>query len=122
MRPFPGVDAGRQRVSERGGDSPLWSPDGKELFYRSGDEVIAIPVNTAGPEFSWEAPKILFRGTYVASDTRTGSLEHHSWDIHPDGRRFLMMKETEPTASAGQRKINVVVNWTEELNRRVPKK
>ena len=58
---------GEWQVSTSGGDSPLWSPDGRELFYRSGDAVMAVSVKTE-PTFSLETPKILFRGTYVSSD------------------------------------------------------
>ena len=48
----------------------------------------------------------------------------HTWDISPDGKRFLMMKEPAATASAGggPRKINIVLNWFEELKQRVPVK
>src|SRR5512139_3168159 len=45
LRPFPDVNSGeRKQVSTSGGDSPLWSPDGRELFYRNGDSVMAVPV------------------------------------------------------------------------------
>jgi len=44
------------------------------------------------------------------------------WDINPDGKRFLMMKEVgnTPSESTGHRKINVVLNWLDELKQRVP--
>jgi hypothetical protein len=50
--------------------------------------------------------------------------EFDPWDISPDGKRFLMMKETGSTASGGggPRKINIGVNWLEELKQRVPVK
>jgi hypothetical protein len=65
---------------------------------------------------------MLFRGTYVSAVFRYGSLDFATWDISPDGKRFLMMKETGAAASAGgrSRKINLVVNWFEELKRLVP--
>jgi len=54
----------------------------------------------------------------------SASIDHSPWDISPDGKRFLMMKEPEAVASAGgsPRKINIVLNWTEELKQRVPVK
>ena len=62
----PEVDSGgRWQVSTKGGDSPLWSLDGRELFYRSGDAVLAVSVQTDS-KFSFETPKTLFRGTYVS--------------------------------------------------------
>ena len=46
------------------------------------------------------------------------------WDISPDGKRFLTLKDaaSTPSAAAGPRKINIVLNWLEELKQRVPVK
>jgi hypothetical protein len=78
---------------------------------------MAVSVKTE-PTFSLETPKALFRGTYVGP----GAAEGVPWDIHPDGKRFLMMKESASPASAGggPRRINIVLNWFEELKQRVP--
>ena len=65
VRPFPEVNKGKWQVSTSGGNSPLWSPDGRELFYRSGDAVMAVPVETE-PTFKPGKPTVLFRGTYSA--------------------------------------------------------
>ena len=123
VHPYPDVSTGKWQVSTEGGDSPLWSQDGHELFYRNGDEVMAVPVKT-DPSFSMETPKILFKGTYVTANFNMGTLELNPWDISPDGKHFLMMKESGANASAGEgpRKINVVLNWFEELKQRVPVK
>jgi eukaryotic-like serine/threonine-protein kinase len=122
IRPFPEVEKGRWQVSTSGGDSPLWSPDGQELFYRSGDSVMAVAVKTS-PVFNLETPEALFQGSYI-STSMIGPLTFNAWDISPDGKRFLMMKETSSTGSAGgvPLKINIVLNWTEELKQRVPVK
>ncbi len=118
VRPFPEVDKGRWQVSTYGGHSPLWSLDGRELFYRTGDAVMSVAVNTNSSSFSFAPPKTLFRGKYVAEQ------DLHPWDISPDGKRFLMMKESgsSQAASPGPRKIVVVLNWFEELKQRVPTK
>ncbi len=50
VRPFPEVNKGRWQVSTSGGDTPLWSPNGRELFYRNGDSVVAVAVE-AGQTF-----------------------------------------------------------------------
>ena len=124
VRPFPGVDGGRWQVSNNGGNSPLWSPDGRELFYRSGDAVASIEIN-AEPAFGLGKTRILFRGKYVSANFDFGLLEFHPWDISRDGERFLMMKEIEVDPAAATetpRRINVVLNWTEELKQRVPRK
>ena len=116
VRPFPDANSGRWQVSTNCGDSPLWSPDGHELFYRSGDAVMAVSVKTEAGFNIVGTPHILFRGTYVQGTVMEGS----PWDIHTDGKRFLMMKPPASTgaspAAEGPRKINIVINWTEELN------
>jgi serine/threonine-protein kinase len=121
VRSFPDVNKGRWQVSTNGGGSPLWSPDGRELFYRSGDAVMAVSVKTE-PSFSIVGtPQVLFQGTFV----RAAVLEGTPWDISPDGKRFLMMKPAEAapsTAAAPRPKINIVLNWTEELKQRIPVK
>jgi hypothetical protein len=52
--------------------------------------------------------------------------DEQPWDIHPDGKRFLMLKPPSSAAGAsmaeGPRRINIVLNWTEELKQRVPVK
>ncbi|MBP1625481.1 MAG: serine/threonine protein kinase [Acidobacteria bacterium] len=113
VRPFPDVDKGRWPVSASGGENPLWSPQGHELFYRSGDAVMAVSIKTE-PGFDIVGkPRILFRGVFAGP-----------WDISPDGKRFLMVK---PPGTAGGNfgaeaggKINVILNWFEELKQSVP--
>jgi serine/threonine protein kinase len=116
VRPFPEVDSGKWQVSTGGGEDPLWSPDGRELFYRSRNSVIAVDVQTE-PTFKAGKPKILFQQAYFSSS-------HHMWDLSPDGKRFLMIKRLAVTddesTQGGPRKINVVLNWLEELKQRVP--
>jgi eukaryotic-like serine/threonine-protein kinase len=116
VRPFPEVNKGKWQISSGGGESPLWSPNGRALFYRNGSAAMAVPVDTK-ETFSAGKPNMLFRGTYV-----TGYGQSPAWDISPDGKRFLMVKEVGPTAAEGPRKINVVLNWIDELKQRVPVK
>ena len=80
---------------------------------------MGVPVKTEST-FSFETPKILFQGTYVITSASMLS----NWDINPDGKRFLMIKpptvEGSESASEIPRKINVVLNWFEELKEKVP--
>jgi serine/threonine protein kinase len=120
VRPFPDVDrGGKWQISTEGGDSPLWSPNGSELFYRSGESFMAVGVETE-PTFNPGKPKVLFKGSYLSAEV---PLDHTIWDIHPNGKKFLMIK---PPVAAGEaeapRKIIIVTNWIEELKRRVPGK
>jgi hypothetical protein len=83
---------------------------------------MAVKVETE-PTFKPGKPEILFRGAYSPLSLEDG----HPWDISPDGKRFLMMKPPVSTgaeaAAAGQEpKINIVINWFEELKQRVPVK
>jgi hypothetical protein len=83
------------------------------LFYREENKMIAVEVTTR-PTFSIGTHTLLFAGKYV----------HHSplgpadYDITPDGQQFLMVQPSAQGPSAQQ--INVVLNWFEELKRRVP--
>jgi serine/threonine protein kinase len=122
VRPFPEVDKGMWQVSTHGGSSPLWSRDGKELFYfGSENSVMAVAVETK-PSFSLGTPKRLFQSIYQRSDYSLGS----DWDLSSDGKRFLMIKIPGTTgkvaSEAVPRSINVVLNWLEELKERVQAK
>jgi len=90
------------------------------LFYRNGNAVMAVAVKTE-PNFDIVGtPQSLFRGEYLSQPGRlvNVALQPYLWDVSPDGKRFLMMKEAGTTAST---RINIVLNWTEELKQRVPK-
>ena len=97
-------------ISTDGGSQPLWGPNSKELFYRNGDKMMVVSVQT-GPTFKAETPRLLFEGTYIYGPFNWQS----NYDISPDGQQFLMVKQVE-----GQTQINVVLNWFEELKRLVP--
>jgi hypothetical protein len=56
---------------------------------------------------------MLFEGPYLSINATIAS-----YDVSPDGQRFLMLKATEQQQSAGQ--INIVQNWFEELKQKVP--
>jgi hypothetical protein len=101
---------GKWMISADGGREPLWAPSGRELFYRHRDQVLAVDIETA-PGLLHRKPRVLFEGPYTRSDLELDGL---SYDITPDGQRFLMLKdEAEPTT--GQ--LNLVLNWQEELRR-----
>ena len=120
VRPFPDVNNGKWQVSTSGGNTPLWSPDGRELYYHIGDAAMAVPVETE-PAFKPGKPKVLFQ---LTTNIRVSGIDMRDWtywDISPDGKRFLMLKDTA-AAAEGPRRINIVLNWIEELKQRVPVK
>ena len=119
VRPFPDVNSGHWQVSTAGGMRPLWARSGQELFYVSPTgALMRVGVERAS---SWAAttPTLLVKEGYVTNPGNPG----RTYDIAPDGQRFLMIKEggnSDLTAAPPQ--IIVVQHWTEELKRLVPTK
>ena len=124
VRPFPDVNSGKWQVSTSGGEGPVWAPNGRELLYMSGDTMMAVDIETE-TTFKADVPRKLFEGNFYYYLFSSGM-----WDIHPDGKRFLMIKPTETTEDESTdestaetpRKIIIVTNWFEELKQRVPVK
>ena len=113
VQPFPDVDEGRWQISTDGGFDPLWGPDGRELFYRMPRRVMAVTVETS-PSFTAGSPDVLFEGDYFTGFGRT-------YDISPDGQRFLMIKAgNQAEGTAVERQLVIVQNWFSELQARVP--
>jgi serine/threonine-protein kinase len=125
VRPFPEVNKGKWQMSTGGGSLPVWSPDGRELFYRSGDTIMTLTVKTK-PTFSAGKPEPLARKITDWETVASGLSLYNLWDISPDGKRFLVIRSAESAASASgaatPAKINIVLNWFEELKQRVPVK
>jgi serine/threonine-protein kinase len=114
VRPYPGP-GGQWRISEEeGGGEPVWSPNGEELFYRIGDKMMAVSIQTE-PTFIAGRPQVLFVGSYVRSTVSAG---YQYYDISPDGNRFLMLRQGEERTQVNQ--VEVILNWTEELKRLAP--
>lgn len=112
VQPFPALDS-RVQVSTEGGGQPLWSRDGRELFYRSGKDVMAATVTSRAP-LTFSPPVALFPDRFELP--QVGS--HVSYDVAADGR-FLMAAAPEGR-TARQSEIRVVLNWFEELRRLAP--
>ena len=113
---FPELGS-RQQISTAGGTIPRWSPDGTELYYRSvdGRQVLAVSVAT-DPLFTAGVPQVLFEGSYEAP---AGG--NRSYDVTPDGERFVMIKAGSSAADGdGRPQVVLVQNWFEELKRLLP--
>jgi eukaryotic-like serine/threonine-protein kinase len=117
VQPYPGP-GGKWQVSIDGGTDPVWSRNGRELFYRTGNRMMAVET-TMQPRFSAGKPRMLFEGPYFSDFATAFSIQTVSYDVSADGQRFLVVKANE-AASRSAAQINVVLNWTEELKRRVP--
>jgi serine/threonine-protein kinase len=119
VRPFPNVNEGRWQVSTGGGIRPLWARSGQELFYiTSADDAVMSTAISGTPAFKSSNPTKVFDTSAYSTGRQTANLGR-TYDVSPDGRRFLMIKQAgDQTAARPQ--ILVVQNWTEELKRRVP--
>lgn len=103
VQPFPDASQGKWMVSSGGGTEPRWSPDGKELFYLAGQSLMSVPV-TLTPTFSMGTPVRLFEAPVQAGYTNESDI----WQVHPDGKRFLMLP---PDKGQVGPPLNVIVNW-----------
>ena len=117
VRPFPDVNEGRWQVSSGGGEWPLWSPDGRELFYAGSGSMMVVPIETE-PTFTQGTVDLLFDlDPYV----KPSGLANRRIDISPEGDRFLMLKTGGGSdEDAETTSIIIVQNWFEELKKLVP--
>jgi serine/threonine-protein kinase len=106
VRPFPGGGA-RSTVSNGGGTEPLWSRDGRKLFYRNGEQLVAATYSTASG-FTVTSRDVLFAGNFAVHSF------HPNFDVAPDGRHFVMIKQGDD-----ETQVVVIVNWVEELRARL---
>jgi Tol biopolymer transport system component len=104
VSPFPGP-GGKFQVSSDGGTQPRWNRNGRELFFRSGAKMMAADTELT-PTFRAGTPKMLFEK--VSSD----------YDVHPDGKRFLMLKPAATTDDNSE--LHIILNWFEDLRKKVP--
>jgi len=99
---------GRWQVSSDGGLQPHWSVNGKELYYRNGGKMMVSSLVTQ-PIFSSGRPRLLFEGSFQLGGTV------NDYDLTPDGREFLMLRDDSP--HRGLTEYKVVVNWFQELKK-----
>jgi eukaryotic-like serine/threonine-protein kinase len=112
VRPYPGT--GRTMVSVDGGSDPIWSRSGTELFYRSGRRIYAVPIGTKSV-LTIGRPSPLFEGDFDWGAITPGI---PSYDVAADGR-FIMVPLAARESPA---RLDVVLNWVEDLKRRAPKR
>jgi eukaryotic-like serine/threonine-protein kinase len=111
--PFPAVKNGRWQVSTGGGTRPLWARNGQELFYLAPDSTLmSVPV-ARGTTWTPATPVTLIKAPYYGGATR-------NYDVSPDGKRFLMIKQGGGDQPPAPTSIVVVQNWQQELKRLAP--
>ena len=105
--PEPGA---KWAISKEGGRQPIWSSDGRELFFRNGEQMLAVEVDTRAAVRSGE-PTILFEEAF-----QPGVNGGRNYDAAPDGARFVMI---ESSLQASGFELHVVLNWADELAARL---
>ena len=118
MRPFPEVNSGHWQVSTGGGTRPLWARSGQELFYVSPTgELMRVGVERGATWAATTPTRLLGSGYYSRRRLASG----RTYDVSPDGQRFLRIKEGGgPDQTAAPAQLIVVQHWVEELKRLVP--
>jgi serine/threonine-protein kinase len=109
---FPELGS-RRRISTAGGSEAVWSPDGRELFYRERDRLMSVTIGTEGG-FTVDTPKVLFDGLSPPNCLV------RNYDVSPDGQRFLLLQTGGGADGPVAPDLVLVQNWLEELKRLVP--
>ena len=119
VQPFPNIDDGLWNVSLGFGVYPVWSPDGRELFYRGRTDLMVAQIETE-PTFSSRTPEPLFSlSGYEIGGPGIG----RRFDLAPDGDRFIVRKPGTAEQTSDDDPFNGLIfveNWFEELKARVP--
>ena len=101
--PNPG---GKFQVSTDGGTEPVWARSGRELFYKSGNRMMAVSIDMTGSTPMVGKPTLLFQGSFAATGIEA------SYDVSADGQRFLML---QPDATSASEHIVVIQDWMDEV-------
>ena len=109
VRSFPGP-SGPRRISESGGTEPVWAPNARTLFYRTGDRMMSVRLGSDAEPAG--APELLFSGNF-----EPGTLDLANYDVMPDGQRFVMVRATETEAA---RELRVALQWLHEVTSAAP--
>jgi len=112
VEPYPGPGR-RWTISTDGGTSPVWSPDGRKIYYRSGSRMMTVVVDP-GADLNPGRAEVLFDNPALEGVQEDGF--GRNFDLTADGQRFVMVQEPGPW----EPRLNVVLNWSEELKTRVP--
>ena len=104
-------------MSRNGGQWPIWSRDGRELFYLALDgALMGVQVKDAGSTWTATSPTKILEPGYWSSNELIG----RQYDVSLDGKRFLVV--TPPTDRGDPPELIVVQHWDEELKAKVPSK
>jgi eukaryotic-like serine/threonine-protein kinase len=117
VRPLNAQSGGRVQVSSTGGTKPVWARNQRELFYIDGAGALtAAPVSITG-SFIAGTP------TTITSTRYFSATQARSYDVTPDGRRFLFIKGAPSAQNPSVTPVSLVVtlNWLDELREKLPR-
>ena len=127
LQPFPSLGARRQ-VSVSGGFEPVWSRDGREMFFRNNDAMMVVSVDKRDGKMEIGTPALLFEHRFSTG----GNNRDTDYDVSVDGQRFLMIEDDKGAIRGGlggllgtppdARSIVMVQGWVKELSNQVPAK
>jgi serine/threonine-protein kinase len=106
VRPFPGT-GGKWQLSTDGGKGPVWSRNGREIFFTDGDRMMVVAVEI-DPTFSHGVPRRLFQLAF-----HRGYGPYPDYDVTPDGKRFLMFQRSHDDQPP--RQVDIVTDLTSKL-------
>ena len=110
VQPFPSLQ-GRAMVSAAGGTEPVWSRDGRRLFFRGAAQMLSSSLTSTSP-LEFAPPATLFADTF----TRTQGETHTHFDVDAAGR-FLMIDQGDLRTPRERDQIHIVLNWAEQLKK-----
>jgi WD40-like Beta Propeller Repeat len=115
VRPFPGP-GGPWQISSGGGGTPVWSHGTRELFYSTFADlqIMVASYRVEGDSFRRDPPRLWSKSRFLLRGAR------RSFDLHPDGNRFVMAVAPEVQESVKRDKVVFVFNFFDELRRLVP--
>ncbi|HEV3218245.1 MAG TPA: hypothetical protein VGZ48_00630, partial [Candidatus Acidoferrales bacterium] len=103
-------------ISSLGGIIPKWSHNGKELFYRAADNKIMVATYSAsGDSFHADKPQLWSPGQFTDR-----GLGFYSFDLHPDGKRFAVLKAPGTEQTTAVNKVSFIFNFFDEIRRKFP--
>jgi serine/threonine-protein kinase len=119
VRSFPDTSVAQYQISTSGGTQPVWDHNGRELFFIGMDgTLMGVPVEATATMWSAGVPTKLLESRYYTG----GGNPNRSYDVVPDGQRFLMVKAASADPSTVPPNIIVVLHFDEELKRLAPMK
>ncbi|MDQ3080973.1 MAG: serine/threonine-protein kinase [Gemmatimonadota bacterium] len=110
VRPFPDVGRTRWQVSRTGGTEPVWSHNGRELFFRDSRGYLIAAQVSATDDFRVTGERQLFRTRDYVADTR-----HRAYSVSPDGQSFYFID----VVPGHESQLILISNWVAELREKL---